>query len=564
MYPRIFFGYFFGFSTFIHKSMNCRAYRRKNLRFKNYNRKDNQVVNQVKRKNYNCFPPLQEVDLEFFICHNYGHKANNCKLMEVSEQPRFIREKKKLWKEKTPKKECLIALKSQDKEYLWYVDSGCSKHMTGNKEKFLNLKKQKGKVTFGDNALGNILGKGTMSLGKDKAKNVLLVEKLEPILLSVSQTCDQGHFFIFDSQKCDIRREETGKPVGTAPRTPENVYIVDGKLNEEFHMNIVDESWLWDGRLGHINFDNLVKVNNLGAVINFPKIIKPSNTMWRHYQLGKQNRIRFKEKEYSTSKPLELVHTDLCGPTRTKSLHGESYFMLFIDDFTRMGWICFLKGKLEALNKFKSFKPLVENEKETKIKCLRSDNGDEFTLKEFDLFCETHGIKRQFSTARTPQQNGIVERRNIKVQEDARTILNDAKLSDGYWREAVSIAIYILNRGQLMINSNKTPYELWFGRAPLVKYFKVFGSKCYIKSLDENLRKFDTIFDEGIFLGNASKKKAYKCYNLRLHKIFESVDVKVDDLKIIRIKNQETILDSEDEDGDEFVGTQEEEVEENK
>jgi hypothetical protein len=138
-------------------------------------------------------------------------------------------------------------------------------------------------------------------------------------------------------------------------------------------------------------------------------------------------------------------------------------------------------------------------------------------------------------------------------------MLNEARLSDGYWREVVSTTIYILNRGQLRINSNKTPYELWFGRAPSVKYFKVFGSKCYIKRLDENLRKFDARSDEGIFLGYASTKKAYRCYNIRLHKIVESAYVKVDDLKTIRIKHQETILDNEDEDedDDESVGTQE-------
>jgi transposase InsO family protein len=174
---------------------------------------------------------------------------------------------------------------------------------------------------------------------------------------------------------------------------------------------------------------------------------------------------------------LELVHTDLCGPKRTKSLQGESYFMLFIDDFTIMGWICFLKEKSEALNKFKAFKTLVENEKETKTKCLRSENGGEFTSKHFDLFYETHGIKIQFFVAKTPQQNGIVERRNRTIQEAPRTMLNQEKLYDGYWREVVSTAVYILNRGQLRINSNKTPYELWFGRAPSVKYFKVFGSK---------------------------------------------------------------------------------------
>jgi hypothetical protein len=105
--------------------------------------------------------------------------------METSEQFKLIKEQKKLWKVKTSKRDCLIALKTQDEKDLWYVDNGCSKHMTDNKNKFLDLKKQKGKVQFGDNASSNILGKGTMSLGKDKARNVLLVDKLNPSLLSV-------------------------------------------------------------------------------------------------------------------------------------------------------------------------------------------------------------------------------------------------------------------------------------------------------------------------------------------------------------------------------------------
>jgi transposase InsO family protein len=476
--------------------------------------------------------------------------------MEVSEQSKFIREQKKLWRVKTSKRECLIALKTQDEKDLWYVDSGCSKHMTGNKEKFLDLKKQKGKVTFGDNASSNILGKGTVSMGKDKARNVLLVDKLKPSLLSVSQTCDQGYFCNFDSQKCEIRKENMGKLVGISPRTPENVYILDAKLNEECHINYVDESWLWHRRLEHIKFDNLWKVRNLGAVRNLPKIIKPSNAMCRHCQLGKKDRVRFKTKEYTTSKPLDLVHADLCGPTRTKSIQGESYFKLFIDDFTRMSWICFLKEKLETLNKFKAFKTLVENEREKKIKCLRLDNGGEFTSKEFNVFCETHGIKIQFFAAKTPQQNGIPERKNRIVKEAA-------KLSDGYWRETISTTIYILNKCQLRVNSDKSPYELWFGRAPSVKYFKFFGSKCYIKILDESLEKFDARSDEGIFVGYASNKKAYRCYNLSSHNIFESADVKVDDLNPIRIKNQETISKNKDEDDDETFGTQLEEVEEN-
>ena len=128
-------------------------------------------------------------------------------------------------------------------------------------------------------------------------------------------------------------------------------------------------------------------------------------------------------------------------------MQGDTYFMFFIDDFTRMAWVFFLKEKSEAFDKFKAFKTLVRNETEEKIKCLRSDNGGEFTSKEFDLFCETHGIKRQLFDAETPQQNGVAERRNRTVHEAARTMLNEARWPNGYWREAISTTVHILNRG---------------------------------------------------------------------------------------------------------------------
>ena len=103
-------------------------------------------------------------------------------------------------------------------------------------------------------------------------------------------------------------------------------------------------------------------------------------------------------------------------------------------------------------------------------------------------------------------------------------MLNEAKLSDYFWREAIYIAIYTLNRAQLRVKKDKTPYELWYGRPAPVRYFKVFGSTCYIKRNEDNLGMFDSKTDEGIFLGFSSTKKAYRCYNKRLHKIVESVE----------------------------------------
>jgi hypothetical protein len=107
--------------------------------------------------------------------------------------------------------------------------------------------------------------------------------------------------------------------------------------------------------------------------------MKPNNTLWKHCQQGKQTKTKYKSKEYSTTRPLETVHTDLVGPTTTMGLKGEKYFMLLFDDYTTMITVCFLRNKSEAFENFKIYKEMVENEMDSKIKCLRSDNGGEFT-----------------------------------------------------------------------------------------------------------------------------------------------------------------------------------------
>jgi transposase InsO family protein len=201
---------------------------------------------------------------------------------------------------------------------------------------------------------------------------------------------------------------------------------------------------------------------------------------------------KFKSNEYSTTRPLKIVHIDLIGPTTTNGLKGEKYFMLLVDDYRRMTAVCFLKNKSEAFENFKIYKEMVENEMDSKIKCLRSDNGGEFTSKEFMDSCINHGIKRQFSIARTHRYNGVVERKNMTVHEMDRTMIMDSKLTDLFWTQAVHTSVHIQNRVMLRNNTNKTPYELWKGRPTNVKHFKVFGSKCYIKREDGRMGKFDS------------------------------------------------------------------------
>jgi hypothetical protein len=163
-------------------------------------------------------------------------------------------------------------------------------------------------------------------------------------LLSMSKMCDQGHKVTFDSQKCEIRKEGSGKLIATAARTSSEIYVLSEIGNEKCCLGKEDEICLWHRRMGHMHFDNLLKVNKREAVREIPQITKPTNTLCKHCQQGNKTKTRFKSKEYSMTRPLEIVHTDLVGLATTKGLKGERYFILLVDDYTRMTPVLFLNN----------------------------------------------------------------------------------------------------------------------------------------------------------------------------------------------------------------------------
>jgi transposase InsO family protein len=203
--------------------------------------------------------------------------------------------------------------------------------------------------------------------------------------------------------------------------------------------------------------------------------------------------------------------------------------MFIIDDYSRLTWVLFLKEKSEAFEKFKVFKSLTENQTRKRLNVVRSNRGGEFISWNFKEFCDKHGIKREYTIPRTPQQNGVVERHNRSVQQMARSMINERNIPQTYWVEAIHKTIHILNKSRLRPHSDKTPYEIWFGRLASINHFKVFESKCYIKNNDENIGKYDDRADEGILLGYATNSKGYRSYNKRLHKLVDCIKIKVDE-----------------------------------
>ncbi|KAL4273006.1 hypothetical protein GQ457_13G030250 [Hibiscus cannabinus] len=359
---------------------------------------------------------------------------------------------------------------------LWFVDSGCSNHMTGIKSLFKELdESQKMKVQLGKKRKMQVEGKGTMKFFTSHREenyfdNVQFFPDLGYNLLSVGQLMASGYSVIFDDVACIIKNKKSGKQVHVH-KTPNNMFPLDVSNMKNFILaaSTKDDSELWHLRYGHLNIKGLKLLSDKGMVLGLPKI--GSLDLCEGCIYGKQTRKPFPvNKAWRATKCLELIHADLCGPMQTESLGGSRYFLLFNDDYSRMSWVYFLENKSETFEKFQKFKAMVENQSGCHIKVLRTDRGGEFMSKEFNLFCEDNGIRRELTIPYTPEQNGVVERKNRTIVEMARSMLQARRLSNQFWAEAVATSVYLLNLSPTRVVMNKTPYETWHDRKPNVQH----------------------------------------------------------------------------------------------
>ena len=408
--------------------------------------------------------------------------------------------------------------------------------MTGDKSKFLSLAAYSGgTVTFGDNQKGNIIALG--KVGKSSSHsidNVFLVDGLKHNLLSISQFCDKGNSVCFTNEHCQIINNNTNQVVLEGKRKG-NTYIVD--LNEIPRSTfsclsvLEDDPLLWHNRVGHASLYLLDKLRSKELVVGLPNVKFLCNKLCDACARGKHVRSSFKSKKLvSTTKPLELIHMDLCGPMRVQSRSGKLYVLVIVDDFSRFTWTIFLRSKDETFDEFICFAKKVQKTSGYQLVRLRSDHGTEFENNKFDEFCREHGMDHNFSAPRTPQQNGVVERKNRTLEDMARTMLIASGLPRNFWAEAVNTACYIINRVMIRPITNKTPYELFKGRKPNVSHFRTFGCKCFVHNNGKsNLGKFDERSDEAVFLGYGNDSKTYRVYNKRTLSVEESVHINFDE-----------------------------------
>ncbi|GJZ31146.1 retrovirus-related pol polyprotein from transposon TNT 1-94 [Tanacetum coccineum] len=293
----------------------------------------------------------------------------------------------------------------------------------------------------------------------------------------------------FSEHDSEINKD--GKVIGRGIRKI-GLYVMKlgNKPKDKFCLATIDEnSTLWHRRLGHANMRLIQLLASKELVRNLPKL-KFDQHFCDACKMGKQAHASHKAKNIvSTTRCLELLHMDLFSPSTVRSYGGNHYTLVIVDNYSRE----------------------FDNEVQ------------------FGEFCNANGITHNFSAPRTPQSNGVVERKNRTLQEMSRTMLNEQSLPQKFWCNAVDTSTYILNRILIRAILGKTPYELLRGRKPTLDYFRVFGSKCFILNTKDYLTKFDPKSYEGVFLGYSQNSKAYIILNKHTRKIEESLNVTFDE-----------------------------------
>lgn len=383
-------------------------------------------------------------------------------------------------------------------------------------------------VVFGDGARSNVLGKETLDVpGFPNLKDVMLVEGLKTNLISISQLCDEGMSVKFNKEKCMVIDQQQNK-ILEGRRSQDNCYMITS--GRTCCVTISGTTDIWHQKLGHPSLRAMQKLMAADAIRGMPKFKVTDDGLCKACLTDKHiKQPHPKVKDINTTRCLELLHMDLMGPMQVESIGRRRYAFVCVDDFSRFTWVDFLRDKSEAFEAFSKLCLRIENEKELKVRRIRSNHGREFENINFTNFCDHKGIHHEFSAPKTPQQNGVVERKNRTLQEMVRTIMKAKELPHKFWGEAMNTSCHIINRVFLRPKTKTTPYELWKGKKPNLKYFHIFGCTCYVLKDMEQKKKLDDKGEEAIFLEYSNNSRAYRVFLKESQTIIESIIVRFND-----------------------------------
>ncbi|RVX16420.1 Retrovirus-related Pol polyprotein from transposon TNT 1-94 [Vitis vinifera] len=408
----------------------------------------------------------------------------------------------------------------------WVLDSGASFHTTPHREIIQNyVAGDFGKVYLADGSALDVVGLGDVRISLPNG-SIWLLEKVRHIpdlrrnLIYVGQLDDEGHAILFVGGTWKVTKGARvlarGKKTGTLYMTScprDTIAVADASTDTS----------LWHRRLGHMSEKGMKMLLSKGKL---PELKSIDFDMCESCILGKQKKVSFlKTSRTPKAEKLELVHTDLWGPSPVASLGGSRYYITFIDDSSRKVWVYFLKNKSDVFVTFKKWKVMVETETGLKVKCLRSDNGGEYIDGGFSEYCAAQGIRMEKTIPGTPQQNGVAERMNRTLNERARSMRLHAGLPKTFWVDAVSTAAYLINRGPSVPMEFRLPEEVWRGKEVKFSHLKVFGCVSYVHIDSDARSKLDAKSKICFFIGYGDEKFGYRFWDEQNRKIIRSRNV---------------------------------------
>jgi histone deacetylase 1/2 len=448
----------------------------------------------------------------------------------------------------------------QSQPQLWFPDSGATHHVTADP---LNLQQSEPAPVSDKLFMGNGQGLVIKSVGSSSffspihpsssllLDKLLLVPSITKNLISVSRFARDNHvFFEFHPTTCFVKSQDSNKVLlkgilgndglyrflsfPDLQQQPDKSHIQQNfktcsvnslsisepcnssslvrpcnSQNSMCNTTDVASSSIcntWHLRLGHPHFDVLKQVLQY---CNISKVNKNTLDFCSACCLGKAHRLPSHLSITQYSFPFELIYTDLWGPAPFFSFDGYSYYISFIDAFTRYTWIYLLKRKSDAISAFKQFHTYVGTQFSTKIKAVQSDWGGEF--RSFTQFLNENGIVHRLICPHTHHQNGVAERKHRNIVEKGLCLLAHSSLPLKFWDAAFSTAVYLINRVPSASIGGEIPYTKLYKSDPDFSFLRVFGCACYPFIRPYNKSKFDFHSEECVFLGYSSQHKGYKC-----------------------------------------------------
>lgn len=485
---------------------------------------------------------FNKFQIRCYNCNEMGHKADKCgKLRKKDEntcnnnQQNFQRKKK--WNKNKGKNRkgpggYSHALMVNNSEFIpslsrkvrFICDSACSDHLTNDlsilKEvrniQPLNIDIAKEGESLKVSHVGSLSVQSIVN-GREVEKLTIGDVKYSPNvcenLLSLGALDEKGVKFEINNGR--MIAKHNGVTIFIAEKIGRLYYVTFEML--PLSAFVADkskvESTLWHKRLGHISIQSICKMAKSGMVSGISQNLTNDIDFCDCCVKAKMTRDKFSGTRPATKRPLERVHSDVCGPF-TPSHDGSQYYVTFIDDFTHLTNTYLMKNKSEVLIKFKNYCEMAQSHFGLKISRMRCDNGGEYTSTAFKKFCSDNGIIIEYTVPYNPQMNGVSERMNRTICDKMRALLYESKLPEEFWGDAVLTATYLTNRSATVSLKSETPYEMWFGEKPNLSNLKVFGCKAFCHVPKEKRRgKLAFHGEQFIFVGYGFN--AYRLYDVR-------------------------------------------------